>query len=388
MRKFNFYQPTRILFGWQRVNEVGKVIAFAGKRCLLVTVKAFPAMQPLFEKVIASCSEAGVGVFHFDGVIPNPTTSCVNSGSEMAVTNDIDVVLGVGGGSSIDTAKAIAVGATHGGEVWDYRLGQKRIDKDKVLPIIAVPTTAGTGSEVTPMAVIKNTGEKFKSALADWSLCPRTSIVDPELTLSLPPRVTAATGFDVFCHAFESYLHVNASEFSDLLALETIKKVVRHLPVVLKDGSNRESREALSWASTMGGLCITNTGTTLAHGIGMAIGGHAPDIMHGESLAIMYPEVNRWTWKRAVAKYAAVGRIFNASLENKPDEVAAEEACNEMDTFLKTIGLWMGLSDKNIPESELDAIGNDTVKLKNYTVHPEVPTLEIINNLIKGSYKR
>ncbi len=387
MRKFNYYQPTRLLFGWQRVNETGKEISRIGKKCLLVTVKSFPALQPVFDKLKNSCTEAGVEVIHFDGVIPNPDTKCVRVGSKMAAENKVDVVLGVGGGSSIDTAKAIAVGATHG-EVWDYRLGQKRVTKAKVLPIVAVPTTAGTGSEITPMAVIKNPDEKFKSALADWCLCPRISIIDPELTLTLPSYITATTGFDVFCHGFESFLHKRASDYVDLLALEAMRRVIKYLPVVVKDGANTEARKALSWASTLGGLCITNAGTTLAHGIGMAIGGHVSNIMHGEALAILYPEVNRWTWKHAISKYATVGRLFNPDLENESEEVAAEEACNEMDIFLKEIGLWISLRDKNVPKSELQGIGDDTMKLRNYTAHPKVPTLEEINILIKNSYQR
>jgi len=388
MRNFNYYQPTRIRFGWGRVNEIGRVVARIGKRCLLVTVKSFPALQPLFEKIKNLCTEAGVELFHFEGVIPNPTIECINLASEMAIKNKIDVVLGVGGGSSIDTAKAVAVGATHEGEAWDYRLGQNRIENKKLLPIIAVPTIAGTGAEVTNMSVLKNANEKIKSALADWSLCPRVSIVDPELTLTVPPYITASAGFDAFCHSFESYLNINASYYIDLIALESIKLVIKHLPIAVDDGSNRKVREALSLGSTLGGLCIANTGTTLPHGIGMAIGGHTTNIMHGESLAIIYPKINRWTWKHAISKYATVGRLFNPELEDESDEVAAEEACNEMDIFLKKIGMWMDFKDKKVSENILKAIGDDTIKLRNYTLHPRVATLEEINNLLKRSYKR
>ena len=207
MKNFNYYLPTSIRYGWGRVNEVGKVTSRLGKKCLLVTVKPFPAMEPLFEKVKTLCNEAGVDVIHFDGVIPNPTTDSINLASEMAIKNNIDVVLGVGGGSSIDTAKSIAVGATHEGDIWDYRLGQKRINSKKLLPIVTIPTTSGTGAEITSVAVIKNSKEKLKSVLANWSLCPKVSIVDPEPTMTVPPYITATTGFDVFCHLFESYLN-------------------------------------------------------------------------------------------------------------------------------------------------------------------------------------
>ncbi len=388
MRNFNFYEPTRIMFGWERVSEIGKTISRIGKKCLLVTVKPFPAMAPIFEKVKNSCSEVGVEVVHFDGVIPNPTAKSINLGSEIASNNKVDVVLGIGGGSSIDTAKAIAVGATHEGDVWDYRLGQKRIESKKVLPIVVVPTTAGTGAEVTNMAVIKNSDEKFKSALANWAIVPRVSIVDPELTLTVPPHITASTGFDTFCHSFESFLNVYASDFIDLYNLDSLRKVIKYLPIAIKDGSNREAREALSYAATLGGISISNVGTTLPHGIGMAIGGQVSNIMHGESLAIMYPEINYWTWKDAISKYAIIARLFNPDLVNQSDKVAAEKSCEEIDSFLKKIGMWMSLEDKNVPENEIETIANDALKLRNYTLHPKVANLEDVITLLKRSYRK
>lgn len=388
MRNFNFYEPTRIRFGWERVNEIGKTISRIGKKCLLVTVKPFPAMAPIFEKVKNLCSEAGVEVVHFDEVIPNPTAKSINLGSEVASNNKVDVVLGIGGGSSIDTAKAIAVGATHEGDAWDYRLGQKRIESKRVLPIVVVPTTAGTGAEVTNMAVIKNSDEKFKSALADWAIVPRVSIIDPELTLTVPPHITASTGFDSFCHSFESFLNINASDFIDLYNLDSLRKVIKYLPIAIKDGLNREAREALSYAATLGGISISNVGTTLPHGIGMAIGGQISNIMHGESLAIMYPEINHWTWKNAISKYAMIARLFNPDLVNQSDKVAAEKACDEIDSFLKKIGMWMSLEDKNVFENEIETIANDALKLRNYTLHPKVANLEDIIILLKRSYRR
>jgi alcohol dehydrogenase len=388
MREFNFYNPTRIRFGWGRVDEIGNVVKRNGKKCLLVTVKPSSTLKPLFEKVIKLCEEEGVEVIHFDGVIPNPTDQCVNLGSKLATDNEVDIILGVGGGSSIDTAKGIAVGATHKEDVWNYRLGQKRIESAKVLPIIAVPTTAGTGAEVTNMAVIENSEEHFKSALADWSLNPKISVVDPELTSTVPPHITASTGFDAFSHSFEPFINRDASDFIDLYALDSLKKIIKYLPIATKDRLNREAREALSFAATLGGLCISNIGTTLPHGIGMAIGGHIPDIIHGESLAMVYPEINRWTWKQAIEKYALVARLFNPKLEGEPDESAAEKCCDEINSFLKDIGLWMSLKDKFVPKDKLEDITRDALKLRNYTLHPKVASFEDVNNILKRSYSR
>jgi alcohol dehydrogenase class IV len=387
MKGFNFYQPTRVSYGWGRVNEIGRAVARYGKKCLLITVESFPALQPLFEKIKTLCTEAGVEIFHFDGVIPNPTTESINLGSEMAKDNKVDIVLGVGGGSSIDSAKAIAVGATHEGDIWDYRIGQKRIQNSKVLPVIAVPTTAGTGTEVTNMAVMKQEEENFKSALASWALCPTISIVDPEPTMTVPPHITASTGFDTFCHLFESYLNKNCSFIIETTALESLKLVIKYLPIAVNNTSNRKAREALSMAATIGGVCITNSGTTLPHGIGMAIGGHTKNLMHGEALAIMYPEINRWTWKDATSKFAVVGRMFNPDLKDKPNRIAAEKSCDEMDLFLQNIGMWMSLEEKNVPENKLKTISDDSIKLRNYTLHPKVATIEDVNDLIIRSYK-
>jgi alcohol dehydrogenase class IV len=388
MKNFNYYHPTRIQFGWGRIAEIGKIVKRNGKRCLLVTVKSFPAMEDLFVKVSNVCQEEEVEIFHYDGAIPEPTDECVDAGSEIAKENHVDVVLGVGGGSTIDTAKAIAVGTTHEGNVWDYRLGQKRIDGRKVLPIIAVPTTGGTGAEVTNMAVIKSAKDKVKSALADWNLTPKVALVDPELTLTVPPQITASTGFDAFTHSFETLINIHSSEFIDLYALGALKNIIQYLPIAVHDGTKREAREGLSFAATLGGLCISNIGTTLPHGIAMALGGHASGISHGEGLAILYPEINRWTWKYAIEKYATVGRIFNPGLENIPDETAAEKCCDEIESFLKKIGLWLSLEDKAVSKGDIEAITNDALKLRNYTLHPKQAKFEDISNLIKNSFRR
>ena len=388
MNNFNFNLPTSVRYGWGRVNEIGKITSHIGKKCLLVTVKPFPAMGSLFDKVKKRCNEAGVEVIHFDGVIPNPTVDSINQASEIAINNKIDVILGVGGGSSIDTAKGIAVAASHEGDIWDYRFGKKRIQGNKVLPIIAVPTTAGTGSEVTSVAVIKNDSMKEKNAIADWSLAPKLAVIDPELTLTVPPSITATTGFDTFCHLFESHLNKYGSYLTNLIALDPLKLVIKYLPIAIEDPSNKEARDALSLASTMGGICINNIGTTLPHSIDMSIGGHHPKVSHGEALAIIYPEINRWTWKSAISKYATIGRLFNSELRIQSDEVAAERACDEIDDFIKKIGLWISLEEKNISESDLKAIVDDSMNIPNYKFHPRLADLKDIDEIVKKSYKK
>lgn len=386
MKALNYYQTTEIKFGWGRVEEVGEVVSRFGKRCLMVTVPVFDTMAPVFENIKKSLKEVNVKVFHFDGVIPNPTTDSVNKGAEMAIKNNIDVVLGVGGGSSMDTAKAIAVGATHEGEAWDYRLFSNKKITEKRLTIITVTTTSGTGSQVTPVSVVTNTADKCKFALVDSLLYPRVSIIDPQLMLTVPEHITASTGFDVFAHAFESYIHKNASVYTDMLAKEAIKGVIKYLPIAIKYKTNKEARIEMAWADTLAGLCIANAGTTLPHGIGMAISGHVPHVMHGEALAVIYPEFMCYTYKSALRKFADLGRIFNCELKDVSNEEAAEKSCDEIDKFLKKIGMSLTLKELRVPEEELSAIADDTQKLPDYTVNPRIATRDEIYKMLKSSY--
>ncbi len=388
MKKFDYYNPTDIRFGWGKVEETGEILSQYGKKCLLVTGSG-KSLEPIRQKITNLCQDKGINVIRYNGVSTNPTTDMVNDGTKIAKKNDVDVILGVGGGSPIDVAKAISVGVTHDGEAWEYRVIDGKPIEDKLLPIIAVTTTAGTGTEVTPVSVITNPNIHLKYALADKLLCPNVAIIDPELTKTMPAHITASTGWDAFCHSFESFTtHTSANDYVDMHALEGMRLVIKYLPIAMNDGQNREAREALHWANTLGGLSISNAGVTLPHGIGMAIGGNASHIHHGEALALVYPEINRWTWKYKIKKYADVGRLFNSALKDEPDDVAAEKACEEMDNFLREIGMWMSFKDKDVSINTLDEIGNDTFKLPDYENHAKVANKDDVMNLLKKSYDR
>jgi alcohol dehydrogenase class IV len=388
MKNFNYFQPTEIRFGCGRLSEVGEVAAKLGKRCLLVTVPAFSALEPVFDKVKAILADAGVEVAHFDGVVPNPTTESITAGAKAAKAHKADVVLGLGGGSSMDSAKAIAVEASHKGTCWDYLWFSETQPTEKTLPVIAVTTTSGTGSQVTQVAVVTNTESRDKSAIYNPIVYPRVSIVDPELMLTVPEHVTASTGFDVFCHAFETYIHPNASPYTDIMAKEAIQLAVKYLPVVVKDGANTEARTAMAWADTLAGLCIANAGVTLPHGMGMAIGGMYPHVMHGEALAVTYPEFMRYTYASAIKQFATLGRIFNSALESESDEAAAEKSCEETGKFLKKIGMWLSLDGLKVPEDELPQLAKQCLVLPDYESNPKVASLEDVGEILKSSYKR
>jgi len=388
MENFNYYQPTGIRFGCGRINEVGEVVAKYGKRCLLVTVPAFAALEPVYDKVKSLLKEAGVEVAHFDGVVPNPTTKSITAGAKIAKAHKADVVLGLGGGSSMDSAKAIAVEATHKGSCWNYLFYTDTPPTEKTLPVIVVSTTSGTGSQVTQVAVVTNTEKRDKSALYNPIIFPRVAVVDPELMLTVPEHVTASTGFDVFAHAFESYIHSGASAYTGVLAKEAIGLVAKYLPVVVKNGSDIEARTAMAWADTLAGLCIANAGVTLPHGIGMAIGGMYPHVMHGEALAVTYPDFTRYTYKSAIEQFATMGRIFNEDLKSESDETAAEKSCEEIDKLLKEIGMWLSLEGLKVPKDELPALAKQCLVLPDYKANPKVAMLKEVGDLLELSYRR
>jgi alcohol dehydrogenase class IV len=386
MQGFNYFQPTEIRFGKGRLSEVGAAVSLWGKRCLLVSVPEFPEFSSLYKRVKDSLKEGGIEVAHFDGVFPNPTTGVITAGARLAREHRADVVLGLGGGSSMDAAKAIAVEATHPGTAWDYLFFRDKQPSEKTLPVVTVTTTSGTGSQVTQVAVITNPAEKNKSALYNSILYPKISIVDPELVRTAPPSVTASTGFDVFAHAFESYINPAGSHFTDLMALEAIRLVSRHLPKAVADGSDLEARSWMAWADTLAGLCIANSGVTLPHGIGMAMGGLYPHVAHGRALAAVYPAMMRFSYHAAEPEFAAVGRILDPSLQPLSDGEAARRSGEAVDRFLKGINLWTRLEDLGIPEGEVRRLAEASLVLPDYRNHPRVADVDEVFDLLNKSF--
>jgi alcohol dehydrogenase class IV len=386
MKNFNYHQSSEIVFGTGRVAEAGEIVLKYGKRCLMVTTPDAPLL-PLYDRVRKILTDAGVEVAHFDGVIPNPTTETSAAGAQMAVEHKADVILGLGGGSSMDAAKAIAVEATHDGSAWEYLFYKEPApDPSKVLPVVAISTTSGTGSQVTQVSVITNTAERDKSALYNPVIFPKVAIVDPELMLTLPKSVTAPTGFDVFCHSFESLINPGTGAYVELLAKEAICLVVENLPKVLANGSDIKAREKMAWADTMAGLCIASAGVTLPHGMCMAVGGMYPHVAHGEALAILYPACTRFTATAAEEQYAFMAKAINPELEKIPESEAAEYAYTEIIGFLKTIGLYKNLKEVNMPKEEIEMLARQSMVLPDYEGNPRVATYDEMVELVREAY--
>jgi alcohol dehydrogenase class IV len=387
MKSFNYYQPTRLLFGAGRRAETGAAVREIADTVLFV-------VDPTLLKVAAarvaeveeSLAAAGVRYVRFSDVVPNPTLDSIQRGAELARKESVKAVVGMGGGSAIDTAKAIAVAATHPGTAWDY-LYFKNKPTSATLPIVAISTTSGTGTQTSKVSVFTNTAENCKSAMWNDNLLCRVAIVDPELMVSVPPRVTASTGFDIFTHTFESYINTGASEAVDSIALDAIVRVIRSLPLAVANGGNLAAREDLAWADTLAGQCLANVGTTLPHAAGQPISGHFPKVSHGESLAVIYPAFAEFTWRGAVAKFAKVARLFNPALAVASDEAAAASFPLEIEKFLKLIGLYCQLDDFGITPDDLAPILKHAMEFPDSQGNPVVPSEEDMRNIYLRSFR-
>jgi alcohol dehydrogenase class IV len=272
-----------------------------------------------------------------DSIVPDPTSDAVDAAVAALHAAGADAIIAIGGGSVLDTAKAAAVLAVHGGHCRDYKV--PRLITERGLPVIAIPTTAGTGSEVTRVMVITDSQTDEKMLCGGPALMPAAAIVDYTLTLTCPRRLTADTAIDSLTHAIEAYVSAKANPFTDGIALQAMAAIARWLPVVDADPANVEGREALMLAATLGGIAFSNASVALVHGMSRPIGAffHVP---HGLSNAMLLPAVTAWSVSAAPSRYAAIARAVGATTT-----VADAAACSDLVRWLAKFNQQMAVPD-------------------------------------------
>ena len=326
---FNFFTPTQLIFGSGRLEELKEVAPKYGSKCLLVCRPLEGSLKLTYQRVENLLNSVNVEVIFFDEIIPNPTIEGIEKGVITAVKNQVDFVLGVGGGSVMDSAKLIALlhnpeGVINWGKAlisYDHPFNYVA-SKQHTLPFIAVSTTSGTGSQCTQAAVISDNQKKEKITLFHLDLFPKVAIIDPELMTSVPKGVTAATGFDAFTHAFESYLGGRTSPLTKQMSFQAIELVIENLPKAIKEPNNIEYRTKLAWADTLAGMCLSNGGADLPHPLGEIIGGICPRIAHGETLAMVYPSFLEYKKNIAPDKFKEIAVFLG--LKKDPSELSSK----------------------------------------------------------------
>jgi alcohol dehydrogenase len=363
--RFRFYLPTRIEFGVGILERVGEEAAKLGRRALIVISKGGSMRRAgILEKVQNFLYENGVESVVFDKVQPNPIAPTVDEGAQLAREKRCDLVIGLGGGSPIDTAKCIALMAKSPGKFWDYvqsGSGGRRTPQE-ALPIIAIPTTAGTGTEADPFAVITNPDTKEKIGIGFELLFPKVSLVDPQLMLTLPKDQTAYTGIDAFYHALESYLNLNHQPTSDLLALQAIRLITEYLPRAYENGQDLEARTKLAWASTAAGICETLAGCIGLHAMEHPVSGHYPEVPHGAGLAALGPSFCEYILPYTQERLACVAKAMGEKIESLTLKEASKAAISAIRRLQARVGLaelnlrMLGVEPNMIPRLAKDAI--------------------------------
>lgn len=291
MQAFSFATPTRLVFGSGSLESLGRE-ELPGKKCLLLTSRGRSVERSgVLAHVEKALEAAGVEYIHMPVVEPNPLVTTVMTAAAQARTSGCDFVLGLGGGSVMDCAKAVALSATNPGDFWDYIQqgcgGRKKIEVAP-LPIVAITTTAGTGSEVDGGGVITNPGTREKCGFGGHiGLYPKLAIVDPTLTLTVPPTLTAYQGFDALFHAVEGYLTKRPNALSDMYALESVRHIAKGLARAVKDGNDLEAREHVSIANTLSGYVMACCRLTSQHSIEHALSAFRQELPHGAGLIML-----------------------------------------------------------------------------------------------------
>lgn len=358
---FNYYIPTRIIFGQGRLKELATTPYLPGKKALIV-ISSGTSMKKLgyLDKVVECLKQNQVESVIFDKILPNPIEEHVIEGARIAKEQNCDFVIGLGGGSSIDSAKSIAIMAKNDGKYWDYIKGKT---VKEVLPIVAIPTTAGTGTESDPWTVITNPETNEKVGYGIDGTYPVLSIVDPELMVSIPPQLTAFQGMDAFFHAVEGYLATCSQPSSDSYALSSIELINKYLPLAVEDGKNLEAREKLAWASTQSGMVESTSCCISQHSMEHALSGYHPDLPHGAGLvALSIPYFSKMLEKsiennnkEVQNRYINMAKAMGENIEDFEENERPQLFIKALKNLIKNINLEnLRLSDYNITKDEAE----------------------------------
>jgi alcohol dehydrogenase len=364
MLDFEFENTVRLIFGSGKINELGELCREIGKKPLLVTTHSLDdksGFGVVLDRAIGILEKSGIKPVIYDKIVHNPTTTCVDEASKLGIENKVDYIIGLGGGSAVDAAKAIAISVKTKRPVWDF-LSCKEHDAEDIveaLPVVAVDTTAGTGTAVTSFFVITNPDTNEKPANGALSTLPKISIVDPELMLGIPPNVTAETGLDAFYHAFEAYISKEATPITDLFAVRALELIKEHLPKVYSDGSDIKAREGMALASVFAGYAISIAAAVLLHAISHSISGFT-NVSHGLALSSILEPWVKYTYPRYPERVAEVIKIYGTDISKMGEKEAADTAASVLNKFRTGIGVDITLKKTGISESNLEKLAVDT----------------------------
>ncbi|MCR5784574.1 MAG: iron-containing alcohol dehydrogenase [Eubacterium sp.] len=382
--EFEFNSPVKIVSGAGECRNIGKwVKSFGAKKVLIISGRSVSKSE-YFKSMTEKMKDENTEFDIFTDTVPEPPMEIVDELADMVREKDYDLVIAVGGGSPMDTAKAVCMLKNNEGKIKDYLFGGDKTPKNPSVSLICIPTTAGSGSEVSCASVIEDTTANIKLSCTHPNLYPKLAILDPLIQLDMPKSVTAGTGMDAMTHAIESYTSKNASIMSAMYSRRAIELIAEHLPIVINDPNNIDSRMHMAIASTMAAVAFANGGLGAVHGISQATGGiaHTP---HGITNAILLPKVMKYNCMGNTEKFADIAKILGADTDNMTTKEAAEEAAVLIAKMNAEIGIPDKLSSLGVTEDMFDEIVEGTLGYRLLWMNPIEVKDELVYKILEES---
>jgi alcohol dehydrogenase class IV len=380
VKDFAFILPTRIIFGAHSAKKIGEEAKKLGFSKMLIIADENFSKLPLFETVTGYISDTGIRYRIFNNLKGEPDTDIAEEGARFLRKEQTDGILGIGGGSSLDLAKALSVLGTNSGSVTEY-LGVDLV-KEPPVPLIAMPTTAGTGSEVTGVSVLTDPEEKFKGAIVSPLVPPKISILDPVFLTTLPPRVVAETGIDALTHAIEAFYSLGSNPISDVLAKESIRRIFSNLRALTANPQNLDAASNMMLGSLLAGAAFLNTRTGNVHSLSHPLGSYY-HIPHGLAIAVLLPHVMEYNLTASMERFAEMAVAMGVNIKQMTLREAAQKAVDEIKCLLADLGVPTNLSKMGVTEAHFREMAMDATKIPPYLHNPRRCTVDELIMLYK-----
>lgn len=370
MKDFIFKMPAKVRFGEGIHKQLGTILKdeMGFSKVFVATDKGIVATG-IIDKVKEGLNKGGIAYEIYDELIPDPTIEVVDEAADVLRQSGADVVLAVGGGSPIDTAKAMCMLQTHEGSVRDYLFGGSKQVTRETMPLVCIPTTAGTGSEMTAASVITNNQDKTKVSVTHENLIPRMAFIDPELQMGMPPFITATTGMDALTHAIESYVSLNAEPISDAMGIAAIRMISENIRLATADGSNKVARTNMAIASTIAGVAFMNGGLGVVHGIAQTIGAVA-HVAHGVANSLLLPYCMERNVVGNLSKFRNIAVAMGENIDGLSEREAAQAAVDAVFQLAEDLKVPMKLKDVGVTREMFPEIIEGTMEYRLLGVNP------------------
>jgi len=381
---FSFLMETKIIYGSGSADQLGLIASQKGSKKVILITDSGVKKAGLVEKIQNNLKEHGIDNELFEEVEVSSSTETVDKGVDRIKQENYDLIVGIGGGSSIDTAKAIAVVVTNGGKCIDYA----GINKVKKLPmeVIALPTTAGTSAEITDVAVIADRSQNARIGIRSPYVVPSLAILDPLLTITMPPHITASTGMDALSHAIESYTNTFTEAPTEVLALEAIRKIGTHLCHAVANGNNLEARDNMLMGSLLAGLAFRNTRAGLLHAITGPFCGYY-EVPHGVANSVLLPYVMDYNLKGNFDKFANIASALGFATAGFSRREAAQSSVTAIRQLLVDVGLPASFKRMDLDPQLIPTIVSQAMKSGNIAINPRTPKVEDIIAICEKSFQ-